>query len=101
MNALWRGSPCSIQAPLIPYMTLSSVPLLLTLLSPIEPIGNLNSSHLRAPLDTATVRKRMGVVALAVPSQLGAASPSAGDSRRYNGGSTQMRPTPTAVPACE
>src|ERR1051326_2263491 len=27
----------------------------------------------------------MGVVALAVPSQLGAASPSAGDSRRYNG----------------
>src|ERR1051326_8525234 len=54
------------------------------------------------PLDTATVRKRMGVVALAVPSQLsvslgrdfakgeGAASPSAGDSRRYNGGSVKM-----------
>src|ERR1051326_4855882 len=41
---------------------------------------------------TATVRKRMGVVALAVPSQLGVASPSAGDSRRYNGGSVQMRP---------
>src|ERR1051326_4707894 len=54
-----------------------------------------------AHLDTATVRKRMGVVALAVPSQLsaslgrdfakgeGAASPSAGDSRRYNGGSVK------------
>ena len=42
--------------------------------------------------DTATVRKRMGVVALAVPSQLGAASPSAGGSRRYNAGSVQMHP---------
>src|ERR1051326_5999855 len=41
---------------------------------------------------TGTVRKRMRVVALAVPSQLGAASPSAGDSRRYNGGSVQMHP---------
>jgi hypothetical protein len=40
--------------------------------------------------DAAIVRKWMGVVALAVPSQLGAASPSAGDSRRYNGGSVQM-----------
>ena len=56
-----------------------------------------------AHLDTATARKRMGVVALAVPSQLsaslgrdfakgeGAASPSAEDSRRYNGGSVKMR----------
>src|ERR1051326_5134034 len=35
----------------------------------------------------------MGVVALAVPSQLGAASPSAGDSRRYNGGSVKMHPS--------
>src|ERR1051326_4536988 len=55
-------------------------------------------------LDTATVRKRMGIVALAVPSQLsaslgrdfakgeGAASPSAGDSRRYNGDSIKMPP---------
>src|ERR1051326_8865797 len=51
-------------------------------------------------LDTATVRKRMGVVALAVPSQLGAASPSAGDSRRYNDGSVKMRPAEcvTATP---
>ena len=32
----------------------------------------------------------MGVVASAVPSQLGAASPSAGDSQRYNGDSVQM-----------
>src|ERR1043166_1005961 len=71
------------------------------------------SPGLGAHLDTATVRKRMGVVALAVPSQLsaslerdfapplarfvpegdkgeGAASPSAGDSRRYNGGSVKM-----------
>jgi hypothetical protein len=39
---------------------------------------------------SGTVRKRMGVVALAVPSQLGAAIPSAGDSRRYNGGSVKM-----------
>src|ERR1051326_3345850 len=50
----------------------------------------------RAPLDTATVRKRMGVVALAVPSQLGAASPSAGDSRRSNGGSGRRPPGPEA-----
>src|ERR1051326_4127968 len=53
---------------------------------------------------SGTVRQRMGVVALAVASQLsaslgrdfakgeGAASPSAGDSRRYNGGSVQMHP---------
>src|ERR1051326_8588321 len=47
-----------------------------------------------AHLDTATVRKRMGVVALAVHSQLGTASPSAGDSRRYNGGSIKMHPIP-------
>ena len=37
----------------------------------------------------------MGVVALAVSSQLGAASPSAGDSRRYNGGSVKMHPVLT------
>ena len=63
------------------------------------------SETVETHLDTATVRKRMGVVALAVPSQLsaslgrdfakgeGAASPSAGDSRRYNGGSIKMHPT--------
>src|ERR1051326_6403124 len=50
----------------------------------------MNTHWQRTQLDTATVRKRMGVVALAVPSQLGAASPSAGDSRRYNGGSVKM-----------
>src|ERR1051326_9417350 len=49
-------------------------------------------------LDTATVRKRMGVVALAVPSQLGAASPSAGDSRRYNGDSIKMHPRNARFP---
>jgi hypothetical protein len=32
----------------------------------------------------------MGVVALAVPSQLGAASLSAGDSQRYNGGAVLL-----------
>src|ERR1051326_9212912 len=52
---------------------------------------NFSAPSMRgAHLDSATVRKRMGVVALAVPSQLGAASPSAGDSRRYNGGSVKM-----------
>ena len=39
---------------------------------------------------SGTVRKRMSVVALAVPSQPGAASPSAGDSRRYNSGSVKI-----------
>src|ERR1051326_6988035 len=51
-----------------------------------------------AHLDTATVRKRMGVVALAVPSQLGAASPSAEDSRLYTGGGVQTHPA--RAPSC-
>src|ERR1051326_4097011 len=48
-------------------------------------------------LDTATVRKRMGVVASAVPSQFGAASPSAGAARRYNGGSVKMHPDASSI----